>query len=913
MKYLHENNILHRDLKTENILMDDFLCPKIADFGLSKKIHYDPKSMSFNSSKNMKGTFAFMAPEARETHEYTQYNDIYAFGFIIYEIIANVTNGNASYFRLVVSLTAGKKPELENNIPVSYRCLIERCWSQNASDRPKFSEIISLLKNDKGFITEKVDENEFHNYVKYIEEFQSSFRTQKIVKIEDFVNSGSKKFREIDLRRYLEEPKKSFLTSVKSLFGLYHEKLFPRDVYLKLSEECQRLVVDAEDDPEKQFYIGTYLIEEKNGFPLNVNIGVKYFERSIAGGNIESALYLSKMLFEGRIVQQDIIKAKKYLYAHLKSDQRTFLLYGKILKKEKNRKEARKYFQKGSENGDVESMYFYAQMLFTGENGEKNVEEARNLFNSSKDKGFFKSEQYIKCLDKMSNEQSFADLPSDIQHFFIKKILKYNKAINNKEEMITRIEIKIENTETERLFKCKLFESPYFLNTLRSFEHVIIEIQYPSKLFDKIYEKVSKMKQEVKVIIISVEICGQKTISSDFARYKSINIVRIDSATQKIDEEAFFKCSSLTQITIPSSVTEVGYSAFSGCSSLTQVIIPSSVTFIEEGAFSGCSSLAEITLSSSLISIDNNSFEGCSSLAQIKFPSSVTEIGNSAFKGCSSLKKITIHSSVKSIGDNAFRGCSSLEQIKIHSSITEIGKSVFRGCSSLTQIKIPSSVISIGNDAFNGCSSLEQITIPSSVTSIGNNVFKGIKSLVINGNLQKIEDDMFNKCSSLKQITIPSSVTYIGVKAFNECSALTHITLPPSVTKIGYSAFRGCSSLTQISILSSISEIENTTFEGCSSLKQIEIPSSVTCIGNAAFRGCASLENILIPSSVTSIGYFAFRGCSSLAEISIPSSVTYIGEKAFIECSSLKKITMASTLKEIGKNAFPLSTEIVKV
>ena len=42
MKYLHSNNI-HRDLKPDNILMDDFLCPKIADFGLSIKIHFDQK------------------------------------------------------------------------------------------------------------------------------------------------------------------------------------------------------------------------------------------------------------------------------------------------------------------------------------------------------------------------------------------------------------------------------------------------------------------------------------------------------------------------------------------------------------------------------------------------------------------------------------------------------------------------------------------------------------------------------------------------------------------------------------------------------------------------------------------------------------------------------------------------------
>ena len=41
MSYLHSHNIIHRDLKTGNILEDDYLFPKIADFGLSKIYHQD--------------------------------------------------------------------------------------------------------------------------------------------------------------------------------------------------------------------------------------------------------------------------------------------------------------------------------------------------------------------------------------------------------------------------------------------------------------------------------------------------------------------------------------------------------------------------------------------------------------------------------------------------------------------------------------------------------------------------------------------------------------------------------------------------------------------------------------------------------------------------------------------------------
>lgn len=394
MRYLHSNNIIHRDLKTDNILMDDILCPKIADFGLSKKIHLNPNSMSLQSAKNFKGTPIFTAPEVFQTKECTEMSDVYAFGFILYEIVTNTTLGNPTYMLLAFRVASGQPPNFNDQIPDSYRQLIERCWSFNPSDRPKFSEIVSMLKTDKGFITEKVKEDDFRYYVKSIEELPSSFNTRKIIKPEDYISSTSKTFQRIDLKRYSEQQKKSFLTSLKSFFGITKEKLFPGDKYNKLSEDCQRLVCEAENDPEKQYHIGTLLIEGKDGFPMNVNLAVKYFERSIAGGNIDSALYLSEMLFEGEIIPQDLNKAKKYLSAHLKDD-RTFLLYGKILMKINKKKEARQYFQKGAEKGDPESMYLYGQMLFTGDYGEKDIEKAKHYFEVSKDQGFIKSGQYL--------------------------------------------------------------------------------------------------------------------------------------------------------------------------------------------------------------------------------------------------------------------------------------------------------------------------------------------------------------------------------------------------------------------------------------------------------------------------------------------------------------------------------------
>ena len=53
--------------------------------------------------------------------------------------------------------------------------MIERCWSQDPKDRPTFNEILEELKNNQDFITDLVDENEFINYVEFIDNCQTSF------------------------------------------------------------------------------------------------------------------------------------------------------------------------------------------------------------------------------------------------------------------------------------------------------------------------------------------------------------------------------------------------------------------------------------------------------------------------------------------------------------------------------------------------------------------------------------------------------------------------------------------------------------------------------------------------------------------------------------------------------------------
>ena len=226
-------------------------------------------------------------------------------------------------------------------------------------------------------------------------------------------------------------------------------------------------------------------------------------------------------------------------------------------------------------------------------------------------------------------------------------------------------------------------------------------------------------------------------------------------AVTNIGNNAFRNCTSLTSVTIPASVTNIGNFAFSGCTSLTSVTIPSSVANIGLGVFNGCTSLTSVTIPSSVTNIGNVAFNGCTSLTSVTIPSSVTDIGGEAFRHCTSLTSVTIPDSVTDIGSNAFSGCTSLTSVTISDSVTNIGDFAFSGCTSLTSIEIPDSVTSIKKYAFSGCTSLTSVTIPDSVISIGEHAFMNCTSLTsvtISSSVTNIETCAFEGCDSLKNV-----------------------------------------------------------------------------------------------------------------------------------------------------------------
>jgi len=144
MHYLHscEPPIVHRDLKSPNLLVDRDWSVKVTDFGLSRI-----KSGTFLSSRSGAGTPEWMAPEVLKNEPSNEKSDVYSFGVILHELLTLQEPWEGMNAMQVVGAVGfqDRRLELPEGMDPKASALIAACFLSSASERPSFGAILERL------------------------------------------------------------------------------------------------------------------------------------------------------------------------------------------------------------------------------------------------------------------------------------------------------------------------------------------------------------------------------------------------------------------------------------------------------------------------------------------------------------------------------------------------------------------------------------------------------------------------------------------------------------------------------------------------------------------------------------------------------------------------------------------------
>lgn len=150
----HKPPILHRDLKSPNMLVERHWRVKITDFNLSRMVHTGEQNASVTSL--LANNPRWLAPEVVKEHDYSKAADVYSFGIIMWEMMTwRLPWEELNPFQIMLRLNQQDRPEVPplDTLPgqplpgiTGYIQLMQECWDENPQNRPSFEHIIISVR-----------------------------------------------------------------------------------------------------------------------------------------------------------------------------------------------------------------------------------------------------------------------------------------------------------------------------------------------------------------------------------------------------------------------------------------------------------------------------------------------------------------------------------------------------------------------------------------------------------------------------------------------------------------------------------------------------------------------------------------------------------------------------------------------
>uniref|UniRef100_G3NUA0 Mitogen-activated protein kinase kinase kinase 12 n=1 Tax=Gasterosteus aculeatus aculeatus TaxID=481459 RepID=G3NUA0_GASAC len=175
MNYLHLHKIIHRDLKSPNMLITYDDAVKISDFGTSKELSDKSTKMSFA------GTVAWMAPEVIRNEPVSEKVDIWSFGVVLWEMLTGEVPYKDVDSSAIIWGVGNNSLHLPvpDSCPDSFKLLLRQCWNCKPRNRPSFRQILLHLDIASADILSTPQETYFQTQVEWRDEVRHHFEKIK--------------------------------------------------------------------------------------------------------------------------------------------------------------------------------------------------------------------------------------------------------------------------------------------------------------------------------------------------------------------------------------------------------------------------------------------------------------------------------------------------------------------------------------------------------------------------------------------------------------------------------------------------------------------------------------------------------------------------------------------------------------
>ena len=348
-----------------------------------------------------------------------------------------------------------------------------------------------------------------------------------------------------------------------------------------------------------------------------------------------------------------------------------------------------------------------------------------------------------------------------------------------------------------------------------------------------------------------------------------IKTVKIEEGVTRIGNNAFRSLTALEKTNIPASIKTLGDSIFLFDENLTDVEwapgfqAPTETTDTDSNyqTYTGAY-------------VPTGMFDCCYKLGDGKelsswLPSSFKGVGCGAFRGTQFSVDFDNWSNLEYIGSFAFSHMPYVKEFTLTNKIT-------LGLRDETYVQYGQ----IRSDAFSG-SGLEKLTVEgASIPVYFAQNCKNLSTLVINGNVEKIEYAAFVNCSNLSSVTLNGTIGSMGVGVFTNCTAIRTVMLSgPNMKYAQMSTFPNAETLNVQG--GDATSVVNAYFSGVNNynttLKSVNIDVNSYTGTESPFRNASALESFTLKATTASLDKTAFVGCSGLKTINLSQcdKITY--------------------------------------